>query len=383
VTLTSFDSGGLRTTQAFTLTVTTPAECSPVNFATATSFAVGRGPHSVAVGDFNGDGKQDLVTANFTNTVTILLGDGSGGFVRQSGNFAAGAQSVSVAVGDFNGDGKQDLVTANSGSDNVSVLLGDGTGNFGLPTNFGVGSHPLSVALGDFNGDGRLDLVTANENTANVTILLGDGAGGFGVASNFAAGANPFSLAVGDFDGDTKQDLVVTNGGSNSISILMGNGLGGFRPANNFVISANANSDPESVAVGDFNGDGKQDIATANKNSGDVSVLLGAGNGSFGAADNLSVGVGGHPASIVVGDFNSDGKQDLNAESGVNIESDRVVVLLGDGLGHFGAAVAFSVGSFPDSISVGDFNGDGHQDVVTGNAADNNVSVLLAQCMSP
>src|SRR5437879_4081009 len=108
VTLTSFESGGFRTTQAFTLTVTTPAECSPVNFATATSFAVGRGPHSVAVGDFNGDGKQDLVTANFTNTVTILLGDGAGGFIRQSGNFNAGAQSVSVAVGDFNGDGKQD-----------------------------------------------------------------------------------------------------------------------------------------------------------------------------------------------------------------------------------------------------------------------------------
>src|SRR6266498_3119624 len=106
-------------------------------------------------------------------------------------NFGAGDRPRSVAVGDFNGDGRQDLAVANQGSGNVSILLGNGNGTFGAATNFAVGNGPLSVVVGDFNGDGRQDLAVANQFSANVSILLGNGNGTFGAATNFAGGTGP------------------------------------------------------------------------------------------------------------------------------------------------------------------------------------------------
>jgi hypothetical protein len=134
-----------------------------VSFNVAMNFAVGAGPLSVAVGDFNGDGIQDLAVANQSSAnVSILLGTGTGSFGAAT-NFAAGRLPVSVAVADFDGDGIQDLAVATNVSDNVSILLGTGTGSFGAATSFVVGSTPSSVALGDFNGDGIQDLAVANE----------------------------------------------------------------------------------------------------------------------------------------------------------------------------------------------------------------------------
>jgi hypothetical protein len=173
------------------------------------------------VGDFNGDGKQDLAVANAgSNNVSILLGDGAGNFSAPT-NFDAGTSPRSVAVGDFNGDGKQDLAVANAGSNNVSILLGDGTGNFNAATSFGAGAFPLFVAVGDFNGDGKQDLATANSNSNNVSILLGDGAGNFSAATNFDAGSSPRSVAIGDFNDDGQQDLAMANRLSNNVSILL------------------------------------------------------------------------------------------------------------------------------------------------------------------
>jgi hypothetical protein len=272
VTVTAFDGGGGTATKTFTLTVTTPVTCNPVNFAAPTNFAVGTLPTSVAVGDFNGDGNQDLAVAN--DGVSILLGDGTGNFSAPT-NFPAGVGPVSVAVGDFNGDGNQDLATANilSHDMGVSILLGDGTGNFSAPTNFPAGYDARSVAVGDFNGDGKQDLAVANTlaPSNNVSILLGDGTGNFRGPRNFGAGNSPWSLAVGDFNGDSNQDLAVANYSSNNVSILLGNGTGHFRGPINF----GAGNSPFSVAVGDFNGDGNQDLAVANETvRGEVSILL-------------------------------------------------------------------------------------------------------------
>ena len=188
VTVMAFDSHGGSASRSFMLTVTTPATCNPTSFAAATNFGGGNGPYAMAVGDFNGDGKQDLAVTNVSsNSVSILLGDGSGNFGAPV-NFGVGDDPVSVAVGDFNGDGKQDLATANIGSNNVSILLGDGTGNFNPAVNFAVGSYPYSVAVGDFNGDGEPDLAAANNGSNDVSILLGDGTGNFSAATSFGAG---------------------------------------------------------------------------------------------------------------------------------------------------------------------------------------------------
>ena len=179
-------------------------------------------------------------------------------------NYPAGLGLWSIAVGDFNGDGKTDVVVANFGAVNlptnyVSVLLGNGDGTFQAAVNYGVGPNPTSVVVADFNGDGRADIATANSNfnansqgNGNVSVLLGNGDGTFQQAMNYEAGSAPYSLSVGDFDGDGNADLVVTNIASNNLSVLLGNGDGTFRVALNYPVG----SGPASVAIGDFNGDG-------------------------------------------------------------------------------------------------------------------------------
>ena len=172
----------------------------------------------------------DLAVAIFvSNNVSILLGNGTGSFGTPATNFAVGSGPFSVAVGDFNGDTFLDIVTANTSSANISILLGNGTGLFGTATNFPVGNQPASVAVGDFNTDTFLDLAAANFGSNNVSILLGNGTGLFGTpATNFAVGNLPFSVAVGDFNADTFLDIVIANQGSDNISILLGNGTGLF-----------------------------------------------------------------------------------------------------------------------------------------------------------
>src|SRR5215831_16859819 len=292
------------------------AAAQTVSFGAKTDFGTGGGPHSVAVGDFNGDGKLDLAVAN-VGTVSILLGTGTGNFGAKT-DFGTGADgenllypsSASVAVGDFNGDGKLDLAVANF-SGTVSILLGTGTGSFGAKTDFNAGGGD-SVAVGDFNGDGKLDLAVANF-SGTVSILLGTGTGSFGAKTDFPAGATPSSVAVGDFNGDGKLDLAVGGGPGgvifdtrNTVSILLGTGTGSFGPKTDF----DTGTSPLSVAVDDFNRDGNLDLAVANFESDNtVSILLGTGTGSFVAKTDFGTGRG--PYSVVVGDFNGDGKIDL------------------------------------------------------------------------
>ncbi|MEH2092349.1 FG-GAP-like repeat-containing protein, partial [Nostoc sp.] len=188
-----------------------------------TNFAVGTNPNAIAVADFDGDGKKDLVVANSNdNNISLLLNDGSGGFGTPT-NFTVGTNPHAIAVADFNGDGKLDLVVANSDDNNVSVLLNNGSGGFGTPTNFAVGTNPNAIAVADFDGDGKKDLVVANSGSANVSVLVNDGNGGFGTATNFTVGSNPESVALEDLNGDSKLDLVIANSDDNNISVLFAN----------------------------------------------------------------------------------------------------------------------------------------------------------------
>ncbi|HYE15855.1 MAG TPA: FG-GAP-like repeat-containing protein, partial [Pyrinomonadaceae bacterium] len=345
--------------------------CGGAGFAPASNFDVGDGPLSVAVGDFNRDGRADLATANNgSDDVSVLLGNGAGGFATAT-NFGVGAGLTSVAVGDFNGDGKPDLATANYGSYKVSVLIGNGDGTFGPKADYGVGAAPRSVAVGDFNRDGRADLATANELSDNVSVLLGNGAGGFATATNFDVGVIPTSVAVGDFNRDGKPDIASANLESDNVSVLLGDGAGGFGPKADFVVGVS----PLSVTVGDFNRDGKPDLATANPSSADVSVLLGNGAGGFATATSFVVGDA--PQSVTVGDFNNDGNPDL---ASANHYANNVSVLLGDGAGGFATKTDFAAGGGPASVAVGDFNRDGKTDITSANQG-NSVSVLLNNCL--
>jgi FG-GAP-like repeat/Abnormal spindle-like microcephaly-assoc'd, ASPM-SPD-2-Hydin/FG-GAP repeat len=355
-----------------------------VAFSTASSPGTGNYPYSVAVGDFNGDGKLDLAVVNTdSNTVSILLGHGDGTFTQASGSpVSVGSNPVTVAVGDFNGDGKLDLAVANEVDNTVSILLGNGDGTFtaasGSPV--GVGLFPVSVAVGDFNGDGKLDLAVSNAcgsssscSSGTVSILLGNGDGTFTPASGSPGVGNfPESVAVGDFNGDGKLDLAVANEYDNTVSILLGNGDGTF----NAGPTLGTGNYPYSVAVGDFNGDGKLDLAVVNTDGNTVSILLGNGDGTFSLKSSPGVS---NPLSVAVGDFNGDGKMDLAVG---NSYYSAVSILLGNGDGTFNPGPMPGGGFAPQSVAVGDFNGDGRLDVAAV-AYDNNAVFVVVQQPAP
>jgi|GEM_PF-683351 len=277
-------------------------------FGAAINTAIGAGTRGVISADLNGDGKVDLVTADYnTGNMTVLLGNGNGTFSASMlvGNNFGG--SYSVTSGDFNGDGKLDLALAESFNNNVFIYLGNGSGSFSVPTSLAI-TNPVSIITRDFNGDGKLDLVTAN-NSNGVAINLGNGNGTFAAATNIVlgAGTNPSAVISGDFNSDGKLDLATANSGASNVSILLGNGTGGFAAATNFAVSSN----PASVVSGDFNGDRILDLATANTSGNTVSVILGNGSGGFGTATNLATAVGASPMQVISADFNGDGKADL------------------------------------------------------------------------
>ena len=359
--------------------------CSGVGFMQPAGSPVGAGssPVSEAVGDFNLDGKSDLAVVNFPNTLTILLGNGSGGFIQSNGSpIGVGTFPSSVAVGDINLDGKPDLIVANEASNDVTILLGDGSGGFTQPADspISAGNAPFSVAVGDFNLDGKLDLAVADDASNNVTILLGNGLGGFAqsAGSPFAAGIAPVSIAVGDFNRDGKPDLAVGNNFLGNVTILLGDGSGAFTQAVGSPISAEP--DTYSVVSGDFNRDGRSDLAVVNRNSNNVTILLGNGSGGFAQATGSPVSVGSIPDSLVVGDFNLDGKADLAV---ANFGSNNVTILMGDGSGGFTNSVGSPVNaaSNPYSVVAGDFNRDGKPDLAVANHGSNNATILLNTCL--
>jgi len=341
---------------------------------------VGQSPVSVVAGNFNGDLIPGLAVANLNDgTVTVILSDGKGGFTAGS-PIRVGQNPISIAAADFNKDGNLDLVAANEGDGTVTVLLGNGDGTFQQPgSTFQAGTHPSSVAVGDFNGDGYPDLAIANRDSNNVTVLLGQPGGGFKPAAHgpFAVGNSPSSLAVGDFNGDGHLDLAIANELDNTVTVLLGDGTGSFTQATASPFAVGLR--PTSLAVGDFNSDGNLDLAIANLNGNNVTVLLGNGTGWFKPDPSGPFAVGTAPVSIVVSDFNGDSIPDLAIS---NSGSNTLTVLLGDGAGGFKGASGSPYanptgGQEAYAIAVGDFNGDGRLDLAIANFSSGNVTVLL------
>ena len=374
-------AGGMdAVTQSFTVQGPHPA----TTFVAATGpFGTGSHPTSIVEADFNGDGKPDLAIANFgDSTVTVLLGNGSGGFSPTSGSPAAvGVDPVSIAAGDFNGDGRTDLATANLDG-TVTVLLGDGVGGFTAGSSpVMLGGSPISIAVGDFGGDGRADLAVADYFGSFVTICPGDGSGVFTASncSSLLVGPFPTALAVGDFNGDGKSDLVVLNGASflfpselgtgAGVSIHLGNSSGVVQGA----FPNPVGSLPSSLAVGDFNGDGQLDVAVGNRGDNSVEIFPGDGSGEF-LSETSGSTTGANPLALAAGDFNGDGAMDLAVANG---GAQDVALLLGAGNGEFSLGLVSAVGTTPASSVAGDFNGDGLLDLAVVNYDGNTVTVLL------
>jgi hypothetical protein len=279
------------------------------------TYLVGTNPAAVAVGDFNGDGKLDLAVANYGtagtgNTVSILLGNGDGTFPA-SVEYPTGNGPVSVAVGDFNKDGKLDLLVSNSGDSTLGMLAGNGDGSFQAQLTSATPSNPGAFAVGDLNGDGIPDVVVVLPNSKSVATLLGKGNGTFSLKSQGATGNNPVSVALGDFNGDGKIDVAVANSSDNTVSVLLGNGDGTLQKQ----VVYPTGLGPSSVIAADFSASGKLDLLVANQQDNTATLLLGKGDGTF--QPSLTYGLGWMPVALAAVDLNGDGALDVaTADSG-------------------------------------------------------------------
>ena len=352
-----------------------------ISFGAAPAFLAGISPTSVATGSLTSNGRPDAAVTN-QNGVLILLNDGSGGMVPGN-SYAAGTNPQSVVIDDFDGNGKNDLAVVNQGSGTVSIFLGNGDGSFVPSTAYAAGINPRLVLTGDFNDDGKRDLVVVDSGTApgtsGISILLGNGDGSFRSASFVALGSVSISATIGDFNGDGKADLAVVNEGSDNISVVLGKGDGTFQaPVSISLDQPGISVSPTSIVAGDFNIDGKLDLAVATPNVHDVAVLLGNGNGTFGSPvhyatdDRNFVNNINKLASV---DLNGDGYPDLVLD---NLSSNHVTVLLNHGDGTFPSSSSYAAGPEPIGIAIADFNGDGHPDVIAAdNAVDGEVALLI------
>jgi hypothetical protein len=346
-------------------------------FQTASSIHLAGEPLSTAVADLDKDGNLDVAEVLYlpSNAVTILLGNGDGTF-RQGATYSFGRQLWSVTTADLRGNGILDLVVADSLTTDVYVLLGNGDGTFQPAVPYLCTADTFRVITGDFTGDGILDIVALT--STQILILPGNGDGTFqtGIVTDIPNNIDSIDLTSGDFDADGKLDLAVTGqfGAASKVDILLGNGNGTFETGESYGLF----SDPDSVVTGDFNGDTVADLAIASGIGENIAVLLGKGDGTFDPPVNyFSV----FPGPLIAADLNGDGVLDLVTANGgqtVPYIPGGFSVLKGRGNGTFQSGVFYPVSEFNATGPVaGDFNNDHQIDIVSGDFLGRSMVTLL------
>ncbi|HEX5010638.1 MAG TPA: VCBS repeat-containing protein [Planctomycetota bacterium] len=349
--------------------------------------AVGPGPETPALADFDGDGRPDIVVtcgsraAPQVGGVLLLLNQGGARFAAAPAGRIELPQPVdSLAVADFNEDRCVDVAAVGHDSYQVHLLFGDGHGGLSGGSSFAahVGHHPHThaVAALDVNGDGHADVLTTNADDDAISVLLGDGRGGLAPAagSPFAAPRHPYSsLAVQDLDGDGRPDVAAPLLESGEIGVYLGDGAGGFAAAPGSPHGVGAR--PGFVHADDVNGDGRPDLLATHDDVGLLDVLLNEGGGRFAFAPESPVRVREPVWSIVTSDVDDDGDRDAI----LSTPGRSLVLLLGDGHGGFSRAerAALATGEAPNRLASGDLDGDGRADVVTSNHESGDITVLL------
>jgi hypothetical protein len=327
---------------------------------------------AIATGDVNGDARPDLVTADpGPSTLSFLLNGGGGSF--SAGPDLGAVSPQGLAVADLDGDGKPDLVYTDPVDDQLVVALADASGlNYNNETAIPTGGFPTGVALGDLNGDGIPDIAVTNSQDNTVMIFLASAPGTYPSTptTTLAAGTFPTSVTIADLNGDGQRDLVVTNRNGGSITLFT-QSAGSYTPT---TISTGAGSGPTSAAVADLNGDGIADVAVADGTDGaagnSVTVLLGTGGSGYTAS---TLAAGRSPSAVVIGDFNGDGRPDI---ADANRLDNTVTVFLKDATGSTYTPTTLAVGGGPISLVAGDLVGDGRLDLATANTFSGDVTLL-------
>jgi hypothetical protein len=281
---------------------------------------------------------------------------------------------LDLVAGDFNHDGKLDVATANNESDDITVLLGNGSSGLTPTTTLAAGMSPSAIAAGNLNGDTVLDLVVAAEVSGSIFVFLGNGNATFADPVEYPMGVSPESVVLADFNGDGKLDVATADlFGDGTVSVRLGAGDGTFGA----LMQTTLGGGPYRLAVGNLDAGTTLDLVVSLYDDSQIVPLLGNGDGTFTIGERVDVD--DSPRGVALADFNNDGKLDL----AVAAEGDDLVdILLGNGNGGFDLPTPYAVGGLPESVVVGDFNADGIIDVASADSFgvgtfDGSVSVLL------
>jgi hypothetical protein len=318
----------------------------------------------VAAGDVNLDGNVDLVALGTFLSPTVFLGNGNGTF-QTGATYAAGSTPNSIVIRDITGDGKPDLVIGLTSG--IGTLVGNGDGTFQTATEYVSGGDSGHVFLGNFNHDLRPDAAVANGLTFNVSLFLNSGSGKFLAARQFAVSGfqsqNSIGGVTGDFNGDGKKDIAVVSD-TPGVHVLLGNGDGTFQSE----IVTIAGFNPQGLATGDFNRDHKLDLVVTDATAEQVLILLGNGDGTFQVANTYPAPCDCGPVGVAVADVNHDGKLDVLAAIEQPNDPNRnfLEVYLGNGDGSLQPGVGYPVGIDALNVTLGDINNDGNLDAIVG-----------------
>jgi len=329
--------------------------------------SVGQNPRDVAIADFNWDGRDDLAIANQdSNNISVLWGF-PGAVFAPAFSVPVGSGPVAILAADFTGDGIVDLATANTDSGTVSLARGKGDGTFYPAPSYPCGSLPKDLDAADVDGDGLLDIVVAlDDESASVVWLQSLGNGLLAPAQIAAAGFRASSVCVGDIDGIGGLDLAVGNLSDDTVTILLGAGDGSFAVDQNMPAQAG----PDAIRLVDLDGDGRLDVLAANTGGSSVSIFYSNGPALDAA---VQVDTGSAPSSLAVGDVTGDEIDDLIV---VSAQGNVVVTLAGVAEGGFAAPVPLAIGLASVGLALADLDGDFLPDVITVNGPTNGISIL-------